>query len=250
MIKVMVLDDEQIIRKGIMKIIRENVPDVSTIIECGNSEECLTQLEVSPVDLLLTDIRMNGIDGLEMLQIIRQKKWNTDVILISGYSDFEYCRKAICYQAYDYLLKPLDKVELIRIVNQYAAKHSTGSDAEAKTTVSEHQTVKEIKKYIRANYQKRLSMEELGTRFCLNANYISQLFKKETGCAISVYMMQIRMEMAQIYLKDCTKQISEVAQLVGYESPKQFTVAFKKHFGYAPSEYRREHGNEVNERNE
>lgn len=250
MIRVMVLDDEQIIRKGIVKIIRENVPDVETITECSSSEECLSKLEAAPVDLLLTDIRMDGIDGLELLQIIRQKKWNMAVILISGYSDFEYCRKAICYQAYDYLLKPIDKRELIRIVNRYAARYAAEPDGEAKTTLPEHQTVKEMKKYIRSNYQKHLSMEELGERFCLNANYISQLFKKEEKCAISVYITRIRMEMARIYLKDCTRQIAEVAQMVGYESPKQFTIAFKKYFGYTPSEYRREYGNEVYERNE
>ena len=248
MLSLMVLDDERIIRQGIVKIIRENIPEVSAITECGSGEECLSYLETSPVDLLLTDIRLDGIDGLELLQIIRRKEWNMDVILISGYSDFEYCRKAICYQAYDYLLKPVDKAELIRIVRGYAAQFRTRSDFGENTTASQHQTVKEIKKYIRANYQNRLSMEELGERFFLNANYISQLFKKEEKCAISVYILRIRMEMARIHLEDCTKQIAEVARLVGYDSPKQFTMAFKKYFGHTPSEYRRQHGNEGHNR--
>ena len=76
----------------------------------------------------------------------------------------------------------------------------------------------------------------------LNPNYISQLFKKEAGVSISTYITDLRMEMACMYLNDCTKRIMDISQLVGYANPGQFAIAFKKKYDKTPSEYRKERG--------
>jgi two-component system response regulator YesN len=240
MISIIVLDDEPIIRRGIIKIIEENIEDVQSVTDFGKSSDCIAYLEEHSADLLITDIRMPGISGLELIQYLREKKIKTDVIVLSGYSDFEYCRKAICYHVYDYILKPIDKADFVRILRGYANTH--GSAAESGEPLTEHQTVKEIKRYLRAHFQEHISLRELAEQYYLNPSYMSQLFKKETGTSVFAYLTQLRMDMAKIYLTDCTKRVSEIAELVGYESSKQFSQTFKRSFQKTPSEYRREAG--------
>lgn len=242
MIRVAVLDDEYLIRKGIAKIIRENLYEIEMVDEYSSAQSFLEAMEELPPDLLITDIRMPGMNGLELIRIIRERKLNIEVIVLSGYDDFEYCRQAIQYHVYDYLLKPVDKRDFIKILRQYIEQK--GDAPLEKVEGQQHITVREIKKYLRHNYQKPISMEQLGSHFFLNPNYISQLFKKETGVALFTYLSDLRMEMACIQLNDCTKRITEVAEAVGYSNPNRFTQAFKKKYGITPSQYRNERGME------
>lgn len=240
MMRIAVLDDERPIRMGIAKIIRENLPDTIVIDEYSGAQHFLDAIDEAMPQLLITDIRMPGISGLELIRILYEKKYNIEVIVLSGYDDFEYCRTAIRYHVYDYILKPLDKKEFVRTLTQYISQktHVTPMDPKGE----QHFTVREIKKYLRHNYQNAVTMEQLGSHFCLNPNYISQLFKKETGIALFTYLTDLRMEMACIQLNDCTKRIAEISEAVGYSNPNRFSQAFKQKYGMTPSQFRKSRG--------
>ena len=246
-----VVDDEKIIRNGITKIIQRNVQDAQVCGTFGSARECMAYTDSHPVDLIVTDIRMPDLTGLDMMKIIRQNHPYLDFVVISGYSDFEYCRTAIQYKVFDYLLKPIEKEELIWIVRQYCAMKNDDSmhSLQQINATQEVSSIQAIKKYIRYHYSERITMEELGNKLFLNPNYISQLFKKETGQSVSSYILKIRMEMACSYLEDYSRNISEVAQMTGYSSPKPFAVAFRKYMGMSPSEYRSGRGIDLREEN-
>ncbi|MBU9728629.1 response regulator transcription factor [Diplocloster modestus] len=241
MIRTIILDDEKIIRKGIQKIIRENLPELEVTASLQNGRECLEYLEISGADLIISDIRMPYVDGLELLKTLRNRGQQTDVFLISGFDDFDYCRTALKYGAQDYLLKPIDKNDFIRSLRAYIDRcdeNRAGNRVDVKLNEDDRRTIREIKKYLRNHFSQDITLKELSDKFYMNPSYISQLFKKETGVTITEYLIRIKMEMAGIMLKDPAVRISDVSAQVGYKNPKQFASMFKKVMGLTPSQYR------------
>ncbi|MBM7563947.1 response regulator [Paenibacillus sacheonensis] len=110
--KLMIVDDEQLMRQGIRKKIQTTGLPLTVIAEAGDGMEALAKLREEEPDIVITDIRMPQMDGLAFLQEALQMRPELQFIVISGYGEFEYARKAIQYGVTDYLLKPVDKEEL------------------------------------------------------------------------------------------------------------------------------------------
>lgn len=98
--------------------------------------------------------------------------------------------------------------------------------------------VNEVKRYIREHYAENISLNALANQVFLSPKYLSDLFKKETGENYTKYLVYVRMEHAKKYLLQMDLKIYEVAEMVGYVSPKQFIKVFKKEVGITPGEYR------------
>lgn len=113
MIKVMIVDDEKTIREGVKKAIDWQRYGMEVVAVLASGAEALDAIERDPPDIVLLDIILNDIDGLEVLDLVRRKYPGVFVILISGYDDFEYARRAIELSAYCYLLKPIDIGQLL-----------------------------------------------------------------------------------------------------------------------------------------
>lgn len=111
--KLLIADDEYFIRKRIKKIIQDSDLNFNIIIEAENGEEVLTHLQETPVDLVLLDIKMPHMSGLEVCEQIQNHYPTTKVIILSGYNEFEFARKALQTGVFDYLLKPIRQEELI-----------------------------------------------------------------------------------------------------------------------------------------
>lgn len=245
MIRSIILDDEWIIRMGLQKIIRENVREMVVEATFGTSQECLAFLDTNMIDLIITDIRMPGLNGIELLKLIRERGLKIDVIIISGYSDFEYCREAVRFQAYDYILKPINKDEFISLLKRYIAKKIPSDFQEftkhpVSITDKGGSLIDEVKKYIRINIQNHTSRDTLADKFKLNPSYLSQLFKKETGMTLSEFSTNVRLELACSYLQDPSLRVAEISDMVGFTSPRQFNISFKKKYGVTPTNYRQD----------
>lgn len=116
--KMVIVDDEEQIREGLKKIIPWKQYGIEIQGEAENGEQALELLKILRPQIVFTDIRMPGMDGLELLRKIKEEKLSCKVIIISGYDDFEYVRQAMRYGAVDYLLKPLGKNEIIRLIEE------------------------------------------------------------------------------------------------------------------------------------
>ncbi|QJD84698.1 response regulator transcription factor [Cohnella herbarum] len=101
--------------------------------------------------------------------------------------------------------------------------------------------VESLMDYIRANYGDDLSLTQMANKVHLNANHLSDVFKKATGTTFVSYVLKVRMEKAGEFLKMNGIQIGQIARLVGYEDERYFSTLFKKTYGMTPSEYRRSH---------
>ncbi len=117
MYKVLIVDDEPHIRAGLKVVIDWNGLGYDVCGEASNGVEALNKIESLSPDLCIVDINMPQMDGLELVKIISDRKWDIKTIILSGYQDFNYAKKAIDYNVTAYLLKPIDEDELLSIVS-------------------------------------------------------------------------------------------------------------------------------------
>ncbi len=116
MIDIIIVDDENTIREGIANSINWKEFDINICGLARDGSEALDLIEMFMPSIVITDISMKDMDGLELLQIVNQIYPNIKVILISGYKDFEYAQEAVTHNAFAYLTKPIDEEKLINKV--------------------------------------------------------------------------------------------------------------------------------------
>lgn len=122
MYKLMVVEDEKIIRRGIIQGVRWNELGFEVIAEAKNGVEALEKLKEENVDVVITDIKMPIMDGIELSKRIREEYKDIEIVILSGFSEFDYAREAIRFNAYEYLLKPTKKIKLIEIFHKMKVK--------------------------------------------------------------------------------------------------------------------------------
>ncbi len=123
MFKILIVDDEKTHRKGLIKLLYTLYPE-DMFLEADSGEQALETLELLDCDIVITDIRMPGMNGLELLQLIRKSSEDTAVIFLSGYEEFSYAKEAIKYGAKDYLLKPVEVAEVKKCLDQVRSEIS------------------------------------------------------------------------------------------------------------------------------
>lgn len=123
MIKVVIADDEVRVCQLICNLIDWKSLDMEIVAVAYNGYEALDRIKNLQPDLIITDIRMPGCDGLELINLAKQIKKDIEFIIISGYSHFEYAQSAIKYGVSDYILKPINKNELLNTLKKIRIKH-------------------------------------------------------------------------------------------------------------------------------
>ncbi|GAA0133654.1 hypothetical protein YSY43_04940 [Paenibacillus sp. YSY-4.3] len=135
-IRMLIVDDEPVICEGLRCTINWDKLGVDVIGEAYDGQEALRLVQEHDVDFLLSDIRMEGMDGLQLAEQLKQRFPRVRIIMISGYEDFEYARQAIRLGVSDYLLKPVDIEELTTVASKVVAgihkREQEGASEEAK----------------------------------------------------------------------------------------------------------------------
>lgn len=181
--RVLVVEDEIRIRKGMANLI-ENHTEHTVVGEAQNGKEGMEMALLYMPDLIITDIRMPVMDGLEMMRRLREKEGDWHFVILSGYSEFQYAQKAIQYGVDDYLIKPLapdDVIELLDTIEQRVKK--------------ERQKKQETPERMLRNYlveKEEISAEQLkevcdfGTEeeLQLVCAYVGNLSKEDRNCCI------------------------------------------------------------------
>ncbi|GEN56383.1 DNA-binding response regulator [Halolactibacillus alkaliphilus] len=116
--KVLIADDEIIIREGISSVISWEELGFILLKPVSSAEEVIRQLDRECPDILITDIRMKGMSGLDLVSYITEKKYQIESILLTGYDDFEYIQEAIRQNVCDYLLKTSSPDDIIAAVER------------------------------------------------------------------------------------------------------------------------------------
>ena len=241
MLKVLIVEDEELIRKGIVLTVDWAALDCVVVGEAANGAEGLEQAERCDPDLIITDLKMPQMDGIEMLERLRQAGKGTYVIILTAYDSFSYIQAALRLEAVDYLLKPFHDGDLERAVERVrqklAPKQRTLPEPEIKKG-SSNKYVAEAMNYIKDHYQEPdISVSSVAQSLNISEGHLSHTFKKETGSTLLNYLTRYRIHKAMELLKDCRVKVYEVAEQVGYRDIGYFSSTFKKIAGQTPSEY-------------
>lgn len=117
MFSILITDDEKVLRAGIRKILSEAFPEIQ-LLEARNGQEALDLLHTNAIDILLTDIRMPVMNGIELMKTLSTQADCPHILVLSGYDEFSYAREAIACRAKTYILKPIDRNELVAEVQK------------------------------------------------------------------------------------------------------------------------------------
>lgn len=246
MLKLMIVDDEPILLSGIRDMI-DNANTVFTrIMTASDAFEALEMMDYFQPDLLITDIQMPEMDGLELIRQAKMKQVKRFIIL-SGYDLFSYAQSAIRLQVAEYVLKPIDERYLtdllkrmaIEVLEQKRRSEDFGELSCSAEGEENNEHIKQLKAYIHANYLKDISLPAASRYLNLHPVYVGKLFKQETGENFVAYINRLRVEKAKkLVISDTSIPLEKIAACVGFDNSRTFYKVFRKYAGQTPGEYR------------
>lgn len=255
MLTALIVEDESLMREYLMMNLN-NIHNQWVAAACARDGiEATALLNEQHFDLVITDIKMPRMGGLELATHISSNIPNTDIILLTGYDEFNFARTAIRLGVADYLLKPLRDGELHSILDRLASKRNNSdmngdltknitlqSQAAVKSDVvagNPNILIQRVRNYIERHYCEQISLSEVADLMDVNPTYLSSIFESEQGESYSKYVLRLRIERAALLLRTHpVGNISDIATDVGYLSAKHFISVFKKYYGMTPSEFR------------
>lgn len=197
------------------------------------------------VDLVLSDIKMPVMDGIELARLLNEQKRKEKIIFISGYKDFEYAQKAMEFGVSYYCLKPVTYREIkqkLSNIRQLLEQDKNRTDSilmvsDEQLCIQKKQ-VRKIKDYVKADY-KDVTLDKIADYMKMNPSYLSRYFKENAGVNLFQYITCIRMKKALEFLQNEEyRTIYEISEKVGYSNSVSFTKTFRKQYGVTPSQYR------------
>lgn len=245
--RILIVDDEPIIRQSLAQLITQTDKRCEIVGTAQNGQEALQLLPQLQPDVIFTDIRMPGMSGLELAQHISQSAPEIQIVILSGYAEFEYARSAIDSGVVSYLLKPTKIQELKTVLSKLYGAWQARNQPTLRTQPDEAQSdapennaiVRQIIRLVEEHYAEDISLSDIAMKVHLNPTYLSTLFRKETGEKFSVWVTNVRLQHACKLLTDQPYlHVYEVAQQVGYQNAKYFINVFRQQFSMTPSQYR------------
>ena len=234
MVKVYLVEDEIIIRQSIKNSIDWEKEGYEFVGDASDGELALPVILKEKPDILITDIRMPFMDGLELSRMVKAELPDIKIVILSGYAEFEYAQQGIQLGVMDYLLKPASVSDVKELLNKLNEEKeiTQGLDRENCSDI-----VREMINVIEESYGMKLQLDAIAEKFHMTPEYLGNLFAKETGITFSNYLRQVRMEKAKELLTGTDMKIYEVACAVGYPDQKYFSKVFKEYAGVSAKQF-------------
>ena len=259
MYRLMIVEDEMIERMVLKKMLQKKFGEECQILEAQNGNEAVEIFKREEIQVVILDIGMPGMNGIQAAEIMRKEKKDCCLIFLTAYDRFDYAKKAISIRAMEYLLKPYSQREVLGVVEEALrlTKEREGRPGEIKVQKAEEEsdapTEKEklqpvgedesdfngnrlsvmtsmVEEYIRINFMNDLSMSETARAVGYSEPYFCRMFKLQFGQSFTSYLAEL--------LVQPNVNVKEVGVRVGYADSNYFTKVFKRLEGVNPSEYR------------
>lgn len=216
------------------------------VLSARSGEEGCSLFDSNHVSLVLLDVKMKGIDGVETLRRIRGKSGTVPIIMMTGYSTHETAIKCADLGIQGYILKPPRLEDLKRRIDDcLGLKHTGQEDLEDKELNDKLKNagpiIKGALKVISDRYRDpALSRNLIAEAVGISEDYLSKQFRRDCGISIPEYINRVRMTEASRQLASTNTRISEIALSFGFSNLSYFSATFKKYFNMTPEQYRRE----------
>ena len=261
MYRVLLADDEQIERMALAKRLKRHFCGSLDISEAVNGAEALETFKREKSQIVVMDISMPEMNGVEAAERIRSLDEDCIIIFLTAYDEFSYAKRAIVIRALDYLLKPCEEDELVAVMEEamrLTDKRLSVSGVPSPGVPSpdirreEHaeamprddgdgrlaQVAETIREYIRNNYMKEISMQDAARMMNYSDAYFCKLFKQCFDQNFTSYLTGFRVNEAKKLLRDRSISVKDVSMQVGYYDSNYFAKVFKRITGQSPTEYR------------
>lgn len=246
MLQLLIVDDSKWVREGLTCVIDWSSLNIEIAETCANAAKACEVLMNRHIDILLTDIKMMGMDGLELAEYARIHYPDIKTVLISAYKEFDYAYTAVRLGVSGYVLKPIVPEDLIKVIKPIAAALSqkekeTGPLPIPEKSPTENKNISSAIHYINQHIsEKDLSLRQIADDLHINYYYLSKRFKELEGVSFTDYVCKRRMQIASNLLATTGLHVYEICSQIGMD-PKNFHVLFKKYYEMTPQEYRHSH---------
>lgn len=263
MIRLLIADDEKLEREALAELVQRRFEREVVLEMAENGRKAADTAVLWGADLILMDIEMPGMSGLDAARAVLAQRPSCRVIFVTAYSLFQYAHEAVHLGACDYLLKPVDpdeleasvrramrQIETERKLEELAAARpqpeQTETEEEAEDAPEESENsqtalvMAHVRRYLEDNYMFDLSLDSVGEILHISPAYLSAQFKKYQKMNFLDCLTELRINAAKELLADPFRSSAEVASMVGYEDASYFARAFKKRTGMTPTQYRRQ----------
>lgn len=243
MLKVLLVEDEDLIRRGLRFQMDWTAAGCVVADEASSGEEGLEKIGLLRPDVVVTDVRMPDMDGLEMLKR-GLELYSFDAIVVSGYSEFDYAQQAIRLGVVEYLLKPVDFNDLRSCIQKIVARRqqrqqegpsSPSLVPELDPAALTNRYAARMLQYIQEHYAQRISLTDLSQELNVSCTHLNAKFKAEVGYTFHDFLNHYRISRAVELQKQGNLKLYEIAEMVGFSDYKYFNKVYKKYVGYPPN---------------
>lgn len=237
MFKVVLVDDEYIIVEGLHRVVDWEGFGCTVV---GTAEDAAMGAELirrEKPDILFTDIRMPGDDGLTMLAGLRSEFPDMQVCVLTGYREFNYAQEAIRLGVTRYLLKPSKMDEIREALQAMTGKLKTTVTDEEEATASSF-IVRRAVSFMEEHYAEKLTLQDVADHCYVSSWHLSKLLNKYSDKSFYDILNAVRIEQAKKLLADPQCRIGDISEAVGYADTAHFSRVFKKLEGISANEYR------------
>ncbi|SEG42615.1 Helix-turn-helix domain-containing protein [Butyrivibrio sp. Su6] len=246
--RVMVIDDEESARKLMKAAIDYESLGMEVVGEAASGIEAINVIDEIRPDIAFVDISMPFMDGIEFTEIATARYPNLIIIIMTAFDQFEYARKCVSLPVFDYMLKPMVRAEVTKVLERAkekldASRYNLGQrsnpdkDGENDDYDEEVNPTELIEKYVMENFtDPKLNLTFIAQNFGFSASYLSRKFKADTGKNFAKYLTDLRMKKALRYAELGYKMYRTAGE-VGIPDPNYFSRCFKKYTGMSYSDY-------------
>ncbi|MBM7563277.1 response regulator [Paenibacillus sacheonensis] len=242
-LRILIADDEPIERKVIEKIIADSeLPAVVAGGATSGSEAIPLAEELRP-DLIFMDIRMPGMNGLDAAALIQQSNPGAIIAIVTAFDEFAYAKRAIDIRLDYFLLKPIEKSEIIRIIEEAILRVQPAARAEEQVPAAGPQQIRlarEIARYVREHYAEPLSLDTLERELNRSHQYMNRAFKAVHRLPIMQFLTEHRLERAKMLLGQTDFTLGRIAEETGFYDASHLGQTFKRQEGVTPQQYRQQ----------
>lgn len=235
MYKILIAEDEFIERKYLKKIFEKHSDSFLVVGEALNGKDAVDKSRRLTPDIIIMDINMPSINGLEAARIIKEFLPQSTIILNTAYAEFEFARLALEYRLDGYLLKPSKEDDILNCI-----KKCTNEIKPLPTPTEKNEdAVEKVKLKIEDTYMQDLSLDTLSSFVHFSPAYLSAIFHRQTGTTITEYIRKVRISHAIDMLENSADSVCNIAGKCGFSNISHFNRVFKKYTGNSPVELRK-----------
>jgi two-component system response regulator YesN len=242
----LVVDDTPIIRSTIAQLVRRDCPVIGRVHEAANGVEAVELARREQPAIILMDIRMPGLDGLQASAAIKAEQPQTRILILSAYDEFPYVKEALKLGAVDYLLKPIRPAKLLEALAQVCDELVEEREPPARApeavgpAASAPDPIQQALDYIRQNHQNpAISLNAVAEAVNLSPSHLAHLLKERAGLSYMQQLTSVRIEAARRLLRSTNLTVNAVGESVGYQNATNFYRLFQRETGMTPAEFRK-----------